>query len=725
MKNLTILLLSIICLSAAAFGQMNNAHSWTSMTVATSGAPLSGDYYIPQGPNPQGFATLADAFAAINIDGVSGTVQLLVDGDLAETGASLLLTRGDLTAVNNVVIKPAPTKTPVITITGCTSTAGANQYAGCTLSGASYVTFDGSNNGSTSRDLSFVMNDGTNGRDGIVLYGNCDNVLIKNLKVRYTVIGSATTGRGIYLNGQSSGAADNCTIDNCEVGENSSTLVGPPHAIGFTGSSGSSIHCTNGVISNNTLYANIRAINLFWANATGSTLNIYGNTISVLNPASGNVTWGVLQQTYSGVTNFYLNRVQTMVQKSTSTQGIYGFGTLSGQASAELNIYNNFLGGAFDHQGSGIPASIDVISFQDAPTSAVVRVYSNTVILNDMTKTASTRMTAMRFNPAAATTFDVSNNIFINNKDAAVAYGVYFGGTAITFTSNYNNIFVSGATANVGYATSARQTLLAWQTASSQDANSKSKAVTFVSSTDLHLSGGSIGDYDLSGIPVALVTTDIDGQARSATNPYMGADEHPEAPLPIQLASFTATARSNSIMLNWRTLSEINNYGFEVQRSADHASGFTSLPNSFVAGNGTTNQPHDYSFTDNSVQAGSWYYRLKQIDLDGTIHYSEPIQVNGVTGVAENAPTAFSLAQNYPNPFNPSTTIRFEIAKPELVSLKVYDMLGREVATLANEQMSAGNYALSFNAAGLASGTYIYRLQAGSFVATKKMSLMK
>lgn len=709
--------------------------TFTGHAGTRGGAALSGDYFIPQGGNPQGFATLADAISAANIDGISGTVRFLVDGDLAETGASLLLTRTDFSSTNNLIIKPAPTKTPTITITGCTATAGANQYAGLTLSGCSYVTIDGSNSAGASRDLSLVMNDGTNGRDGIVLYGNCDNVTIKNVKVRYTVIGSTATGRGIYINGQSTGAVDNGTIDNCEIGENLPALVGPHHGIGFTGSSGSSIHCTNGVISNNTLYANIRGINLFWANASSSTLNIYGNTISVLNPVTGNVTWGVLQQTYAGTTNFYGNRVQTMIQKSTGTQGIYGFGTLSGQASAELNIYNNFLGGAFDHQGTGIPASIDVISFQDAPIGAVVRVYYNTVVLNDMTKTASTRMTAMRFNPAAATTFDVRDNIFINNKDAAVAYGVYFGGSTITFTSNYNDIFASGATANVGFATSVRQTLLDWQTASTQDANSVSQAPIFVSATDLHLDVTAV-PYFLAGTPIASYTTDFDGQTRSLTSPYMGADEHPEAPLPIQLVSFTGTFQTSGVLLNWRTLSEINNYGFEVQRSADQAGGFVSLPNSFIAGNGTTNQPHSYSFTDISVQAGSWYYRLKQIDLDGSIHYTEPIQVNGVTAVAENVPATFLLSQNYPNPFNPETRISYTLAKPSAVTLTVYTVTGQEIVSLVNEQKSAGRYEVVWNAtsasgAKVASGMYFYRIVAkpvdGSapFTELKKMVLLK
>jgi hypothetical protein len=301
-------------------------------------------------------------------------------------------------------------------------------------------------------------------------------------------------------------------------------------------------------------------------------------------------------------------------------------------------------------------------------------------------------------------------------------------------TTDYNLYYVDVPSPSKGIsfdAVTLNQTLVDHQAAVAsggaggpRDVNSKSKSVTFVSSSDLHLSGGSLGDFDLKGSPIASYTTDIDGQTRDTQAPYMGADEA-SPPLPVQLASFTARLRNSSVLLQWRTLSEINNYGFYVQKRRASEQVWNELAGSFVAGHGTTNEPHDYSCTDNSIASGSWHYRLKQIDLDGTIHYSEPIQIDIVTDVAETTPTQFSLAQNYPNPFNPSTTIRFEIAKAELVSLKVYDMLGREVATIINEQMNAGRYALPFNASNLASGTYIYRLQAGSFVATKKMSLTK
>jgi len=205
--------------------------------------------------------------------------------------------------------------------------------------------------------------------------------------------------------------------------------------------------------------------------------------------------------------------------------------------------------------------------------------------------------------------------------------------------------------------------------------------------------------------------------------------------VPIQLASFTATVvNNNSVRLNWTTISEINNYGFEIDRAPGNPSGFVTLPNSFIPGHGTTNEPQHYTFTDNNAPSGRLYYRLKQIDLDGTINYTEPISVDVLTGVDDNRlPTEFSLKQNYPNPFNPSTTIEFNIAKAGYVTLKVYNMLGEEVATIVNGELNQGTYVKTFSGEGLSSGVYMYKLtarardggRAGNFTETKKLLLTK
>lgn len=196
--------------------------------------------------------------------------------------------------------------------------------------------------------------------------------------------------------------------------------------------------------------------------------------------------------------------------------------------------------------------------------------------------------------------------------------------------------------------------------------------------------------------------------------------------VPIQLSSFTAVLQGNSsVRLNWTTATETNNFGFEIQKSIGNTQNFQTITNSFIPGHGTTLEPRQYSYVDFTTP-GSWFYRLKQIDLDGTIHYTEPIQITLLTGVEEKSiPTSFAVHQNYPNPFNPSTLIKYELPTEGRVSLEVFTILGQKVATLTDEIKPAGFHAQSFNAEGLTSGVYLYKLSAAGFSFTRTMLLIK
>ena len=710
-KNLLLFSLSIFLLSTTAWG----------------GIGLSGDYYIPQGGNPQGFATLEAAIAQLNIDGASSAVRFLIDADLSEIGANLALLRADLSAVNNLVIKPAPTKTPTITFTGCTNTAGATQYTGLAMSGASYVTIDGSNTlGGTSKDLTFSMNDPTNGRNVVQLYGNCDNVTIKNLNIVYqSPMSSSTSTRGIYVNGQSTGAVDNFTVDNCNIGDATNT---PYYAAGITGSSGSSIYCTNVVIKNSNLYGRIRPVYFYYVGSSG-TCEISKNYIYTYGGLNGTTTYTVMFNIWGGTINIFNNRLPVISTNNTVNSGIFGISGLGALAGATCNIYNNFIGGGLSFTGTGVPTVISLMYLQD---NASYTVYHNSFNFNNVAN--STERSCIHISGATANV-TLKNNIIVNQTDATNAYCIWKSNG--TLTSDYNDLYVSGASANVGYiGGAANHSLADWQTASSQDANSISKAVTFLSTTDLHISGASNGDIDLTGTPLAGYTTDIDGDTRNAGSPYMGADEA-SITLPVQLAAFSVVVdpNSNTAVLRWTTISEINNYGFTVQRKSENGE-FADLPNSFLPGHGTTNEPQNYTWTDLSVTPGAWYYRLKQLDLDGTIHYTEPVLIDIVTGVSETNPTAFSLSQNFPNPFNPETRIVYSLSEPAAVTLTVYNVTGQEIASLVSEEKAAGRFEVVWNAtsntgAKVASGMYFYRLTAkpangGSpFSELKKMILLK
>ncbi|MFA6470066.1 MAG: LamG-like jellyroll fold domain-containing protein [Bacteroidota bacterium] len=200
-----------------------------------------------------------------------------------------------------------------------------------------------------------------------------------------------------------------------------------------------------------------------------------------------------------------------------------------------------------------------------------------------------------------------------------------------------------------------------------------------------------------------------------------------ETALPVELFSLTASATSNGVELNWSTATEQNNYGFEIEKSRSQKSEFKSQNTTetwskagFVEGSGTTNSPKQYSFTDKNLNAGKYSYRLKQIDRDGKYQYSQAVEIT-ISG----APKEFALEQNYPNPFNPSTVISYQLPVNSHIALKVYDVIGREVATLVNEVKEAGSYSATFDASQLSSGIYFARLQSGDKVQLKKMVLMK
>jgi uncharacterized protein (TIGR03790 family) len=195
-----------------------------------------------------------------------------------------------------------------------------------------------------------------------------------------------------------------------------------------------------------------------------------------------------------------------------------------------------------------------------------------------------------------------------------------------------------------------------------------------------------------------------------------------QAPLPIELSTLTVQMRGNSAELRWSTVSETNNYGFEIQRKASGDADYKSIPGAFVPGHGTTLDPHSYSYVDATVPSGLVSYRLKQIDLDGTFAYHGPVDV---TSDQNPGAKEASLAQNYPNPFNPVTMIRFVLPRQDHVTLKVYNSLGQQVATLVDRVESPGVHVATFDGSSLASGLYIYQLKTSDFGSTHKMLLVK
>lgn len=197
--------------------------------------------------------------------------------------------------------------------------------------------------------------------------------------------------------------------------------------------------------------------------------------------------------------------------------------------------------------------------------------------------------------------------------------------------------------------------------------------------------------------------------------------------LPIEIASFTGRVEDNQYaVMDWATLSEVDNFGFEVQKSTEALTKYTTIPNSFIAGHGTTNVRQIYSYRDVTAKEGVWYYRLKQTDLDGTPHYTEGLRLEiPAKSTTDEIPTVVSLAQNFPNPFNPTTAIRYSLPTDMQIDLQVYNALGETVADLVHGMEKAGFYEVTFGSPLLPSGIYFCRLRAGGAVQTRRLLLLR
>lgn len=191
--------------------------------------------------------------------------------------------------------------------------------------------------------------------------------------------------------------------------------------------------------------------------------------------------------------------------------------------------------------------------------------------------------------------------------------------------------------------------------------------------------------------------------------------------IPVELTSFAGSISGNNVMLNWSTATEVNNSGFQVERKSIDGN-YSSV--GFVRGKGTTTEAQEYNFSDNNLAVGKYIYRLKQIDFNGTFEYSPEIEVE------IGLPIRFELSQNYPNPFNPATSIKFSLVSDSRVTLKLFDVVGQEVATLINTDLAAGYHSMVIDGSKLSSGVYFFRLDATGvngqkYSSVKKMILAK
>ena len=189
-----------------------------------------------------------------------------------------------------------------------------------------------------------------------------------------------------------------------------------------------------------------------------------------------------------------------------------------------------------------------------------------------------------------------------------------------------------------------------------------------------------------------------------------------EGALDVESSTKINMFKAEGNLLKWSTTSEKNNKGFEIHRKDQDR--FMTI--GFVEGKGNSTVLNNYSFTDVSSDKKVNTYRLKQIDFNGLFNYSEEIEVD--YALTKNG---FVLEQNFPNPFNPSTTIMWKQSADGKVKLKIYNLLGKEIAVLVNGEKKAGLNSVTFNASNMTSGVYFYRLEAAGYTEMKQMMLIK
>ncbi len=395
--------------------------------------------------------------------------------------------------------------------------------------------------------------------------------------------------------------------------------------------------------------------------------------------------------------------------------------------------------------GPELPSSSSVLNNLDIVGSQGMTLGANATVNGTLTFGASagsitTNTNTLTLASMASMTGEAAGRYVIGNLATTQAVGTgasTIGGIGISLASgpdDLGNVSVTRVSGASGIVTSGNQSIARrWTIASDNPpTGGRDLTLTWVSSDDNGKTfigankaqavryNGSTWDPIGSAVDVSGSDPRTFTVSTTSFSDWTVTDE--DSPLPVELISFNAVFSGKAVMLTWKTATEQNNYGFEVERAVfnNQSSTLSWSKVGFVEGNGTINSPKEYSFIDKNLSSGKYSYRLKQIDRNGKFNYCDPIET-----MVSQTPQKFAVTQNYPNPFNPSTVIGYQLPFSSFVSLKIYDALGREVAIVVNEVKEAGSYEVKFEASNLSSGIYFYQLQAGSFVELKKMVLMK
>lgn len=674
------------------------------------GSALAGTYFVGASQTAPNFTSLTQAINQLNLRGVSAPVTFELTDALytstTETFPIIFNVFGGMGVNNPVTIRPALNNSAVIT--------GLNNQAIFKFSGADYITIDGSATTSNTRDLT-IINTSRSANSTVVwleslgVSAGATGIKIKNTKIQGDTLAVATSF-GIYAAGNTisnSGAgADN---DSLWIENNEITQVG--YAIYASGTSlykNKGIYITNNSIGNIVNLNTVTNVGIYIMQTNGLMIN--NNLIKNINAANtgiGDGTVGILIQT--GVENATIakNTVDSIIYAGTGGYGGKGIDINTGLATSNILVSNNMVSNLLG-DGWSSAATDGIAGIRILGNTGNIKLLHNTVSLRGNTNRSTATQSAAVYVAAGVTNLQARNNIFINGientlNSSAKAYAIASALTnPATVDINYNNYFAFGTQAVFGFLGADVTSLAAWKSTLVQDANSVSDSTSFVSLSDLHLTGASIGNPVYSCVVRNEVPVDIDSNTRLSFT-YMGADEVLNTPVPVKWVSFTATKKSNDTRLTWVTASESNNQGFEVQRSFD---GRTFETLGFVKGAGNTNVKSTYTYNDNGVfnnAVSKVYYRLKQVDFDGKSSLSNVV-------VLFNEMNNTNTISAYPNPFNSDVTVSVSATKASTTNITVFDFSGRNILS-NNYPVAEGSNIISINEmSNLNTGIYFVKI---------------
>lgn len=495
------------------FHQYGSATSWT-LTIdlwvgMVYSQALGGPFYIPQGTHPRGFNTLGEAVAALNANGAAGTATFYLDADTLRENSFTF--NAALSASDNVIIKPAPGRNVTLIVSSSASVGNGPFMIGFNKG---YVTFDGSNDGTESRNLTITTEQVSPVVDVPFTLNNADadEVVLKNLIIK-NIFDGTNFRYGAVINDL--GGVTGFRVENCQIG----TADRPIRRDGLAPWGGSSTANQFSFV-NNEIYCGTRGVATIYLVDS----EIIGNTFNLKPTTAGNTNnynHGIYITGATGSTiihNNYINCLEKTNVAGTYLVGIAFAGNTSDSTDI-ISVVNNMINvGAADETGSTYG-----IGLRSAGHMGNINAYFNTIVINNNASTLTSHGVGNHTNGTGPVNLDLKNNIIINKHSgntASSAIGVIPATSVLT--SNYN-VLVSDQNL-VNYQGTTYANLAAWQ-ATNQDVNSVSKSVNFVSPTDLHLAGSSIGDIDLAGMPIPWITADIDGDPRDSNMPYKGADE--------------------------------------------------------------------------------------------------------------------------------------------------------------------------------------------------------